>query len=531
MVNDRRESYTPDGIEAMKWGLAREAINRDIQHAVFADGRTVCFRGDPVEGYRISYDHDIAVHDRENEPGYGDPPSSVTHYCLPPIPSRPGSEDGTVYLEDYQGNRTSTTFDVWGQPGHAESFAIQGYYRNWANAVDQVFVGWDEVDRIPDERNFWEAAGDLRAAIKPLESMNVPGESYHAACRILGLVRHDPGAQGTTPPERMWATQINGPIDRFIIPLQGTILNLFVLGEMLAAQLDGLGKMWQNARAGVMDIGWYGTDKMADQKAGFDTQAVVKTAGWVVGATGLIALPTPASIGLAATGLVLSGADAIIEAIKAAGKDVVDREVALGGRTAEEILGSMTSVLNTDQTAGLEPQIQIDESDAVDMLSVALDHIDHRNTVYNPGSKTYETFFTLEVHNVLEDTAGPEDKPDVDISVEFQRLRDAGRIFADELAEEFRIIAQGVRGVFSSDSAWRRPEMSGGRAIGLRLTGPWNDWNPIRERLAGILEKTANQVADVGEYLISAANFLERQDASAKEALDKITADLTRVFE
>jgi hypothetical protein len=332
----------------------------------------------------------------------------------------------------------------------------------------------------------------------------------------------------------MWAPQINGPIDRFIIPLQGTILNLFVLGEMLAAQLDGLGKMWQNARASVMDIGWYGTGKMADHGATFDAQATIKTAGWVVGATGLIVLPTPASIGLAATGLALSGADAILAAIKGEGKDVVDREVALGGRTAKEILGSVESALNTDQAAGLEPQIQIDESDAVDILSVALDHIDNKNTVYNPGSKTYETFFTLEVPDVLADTADvadPAEKSNLDVNVEFQRLRDAGRIFADELSEELRVIARGVREVFSSNEAWRRPEMAGGVAIGLRLTGPWDDWNPVRERLAGILDKTATQVADVGEYLISAANFLERQDASAKEALDKIAATLDKVFE
>ncbi|RSN60633.1 hypothetical protein DMH01_15170 [Amycolatopsis sp. WAC 04182] len=104
-----------------------------------------------------------------------------------------------------------------------------------------------EPDRTPYEKNFWEAAGRLRDAIKPLGVVNVPGESCYVACRSLGLLAHDPGAQGTSPPG-WWAPQINGPIDRFVIPLQGTLLNLHVLGEMPAAQLDGLGNMWQSTR-------------------------------------------------------------------------------------------------------------------------------------------------------------------------------------------------------------------------------------------------------------------------------------------
>jgi hypothetical protein len=529
MANDRRDSYTPDGLKAMKWRITREAIDRDIQQAVFADGQMVCFRGSLEEGYRISFDHYANVHDQENEPGYGDPPSSLTHYYLPPIPSEPEPGEGTVYLEDYHGDRSPTSLNAWGEPAHTETFEIQGYYRKWAHRVDQVFVGWDNVDRIPDERNFWDAAGRLREAIRPLESMNVPGESYHTACRTLGLVKHDPGAQGTTPPERMWAPQINGPIDRFVIPLQGTILNLFVLGELLAAQLDGMGKMWQNARASVMDIGWHGAEKMADHKAGFDPQVVIKSAGWVVGATGLITMPATAAIGLAATGLVLAGAEEVLDAIKRAGKDVVDRESVLGGGTAEEILRSIESVLTTDQTNGLEPQVQIDESDAIDMLRVAQYHIDNEHAVYDAEAKTYKTCFTMEVSDVRTDSA-PDKKQDIDIDVEFGRLRTAGRVFADELAEELRGISRGVQEVFSTSSAWERPELHGGVAIGIGLTGPWEDWSLVRDNLAHILDKTATQVVEVGEYLISAANFLERQDASAKAAMDKVAKDLDNVF-
>jgi hypothetical protein len=32
----------------------------------------------------------------------------------------------------------------------------------------------------------------------------------------------------------MWASQINGPVDRYIIPLEDTFLNQVVLGELWA---------------------------------------------------------------------------------------------------------------------------------------------------------------------------------------------------------------------------------------------------------------------------------------------------------
>jgi hypothetical protein len=330
-------------------------------------------------------------------------------------------------------------------------------------------------------------------------------------------------------PKECGRRKINGPIDRFVIPLQGTILNLFVLGELLAAQLDGLGKMWHNARASVMDLGWHGTAKMANHKAGFDPQVVIKSAGWVVGATGLITLPATAAIGLAATGLVLAGAENVLEAVKQASKDVVDRESTLGGRTAEEILKSIESLLNTDQTNGLEPQIQIDESDAFDILRVALAHIENDHAVYDPEAGIYKTCFTMEVSDVRTDSASRKSQ-DVDIDVEFERLRTAGRIFADELAEELRGISRRVQEIFSTSSAWERPERPGGVAIGIGLTGPWEDWKTVRDRLTKILDTTATQVVDLGEYLISTANFLERQDASAKAAMEQAAQELDNAF-
>jgi hypothetical protein len=135
----------------------------------------------------------------------------------------------------------------------------------------------------------------------------------------------------------------------------------------------------------------------------------------------------------------------------------------------------------------------------------------------------------MDVSDILADSH-PDTPKDVDISVEFERLRDAGKMFADELGEELRAVSRGVRDVYSTSSTWERPELSGGRAIGLGPTGSWPDWSLVRDDLAGILDTTAHQVAEVGEYLITAANYLERQDASAKEAMERAGQELDNAF-
>lgn len=325
----------------------------------------------------------------------------------------------------------------------------------------------------------------------------------------------------------MWAPHINGPIDRFVIPLQGTFLNLWTLGAMLAAQLDGMGNMWQSARVSVMEIGFYATKVMSYQKR-VDIPLYIKSAGWIVGAMGLIPALAPAGIGLAAAGLVLAGADALLGAIGSKNRDVIDLEAAIPGGSAAEILASIKSTLNDNPDNGLEPQIERDDADSTDLLRVALEHLGDK-TVYNPDTGTYRTCFTLDVENVLEDSA-PDHKPDADIAVEFERLRGAGKIFADETAGEIRTIARGVREASATECIWERPELSGGVAIGLGTTGPWVDWNAVRTELASILDTTSEQVTNLGEYLISTANFLERQDASAKEALEKAAQEFDGAF-
>jgi hypothetical protein len=519
MADEHRESFTRDGIEKMKWGLARAAIDREIQDRTLGKSSLCCYAGSADEGYRVSFDHDKTFHDRENEPGY-EPRKWMTHHHFPPIPRTHGETKYRMgWQEDYQGKRIAE-FDVWAETksGSAE---FEGFYGKWPARVDKVFTGWADPDHIPYEKNFWEAATRLRDAIKPLATVPDSGETYYLACRSLGLV------QGSSP-GRMWAPQINGPIDRFVIPLQGTLLNLCVLGEMLAAQLEGLGNMWRSTRISVMEIGWHATQRMAGRGGG-DGQAAIKAAGWVVGAMGLIPMPTPASIGLAAAGIVLAAADTLVDTINDKTNEVYDIPASIEGATAEEIIRSVETTLDSGQILDLETQIQLDESDSFETLDVALGHITNEKAVYNAETNVYTTCFTMNVSEVLKDSH-PETPQDVDISVEFERLRAAGKTFADELGEELRAVSRGVHQVYSSDASWLRPELARGRAIGLGRTGSWEKWNEVRTALAGILDTTVKQVVEVGEYLITAANYLERADASAQEALEKAGQELDKTF-
>ncbi|MER7859193.1 hypothetical protein ABTX61_08825 [Amycolatopsis japonica] len=530
MAGDHRESYTRSGVDAMKWGLVRAAVDRDIWLSARRTATNTCHEGSPDAGWRISFDHDPAVHERDREPGY-EQPAGVSHHRLPAMPrNRTDRPDGTVYLEDHLGNLTPESVDVWGAPANSGAFEFQGLYRKWSDRVDQVFAGWDQVDHMPEETYFWEAATQLRDAVKPLTAMVYPSASYYTACRWLGLVERDPGPDSTSPPARMWAPQINGPIDRYIIPLQGTLLNLFVLGEMLAAQLDGQGKMWQNARRSVMEIGQHTTKTMSG-RPNYDAELFIKSAGWVVGAMGLIALPAVASIGLAVTGLGLASADAILAEIQKHKREVIDIEAAIKIGPVDDILRATETTLNTDRDNSLDAQVQLDESDCIDLLRTAEYHLATDQAVYDPETGIYKTCFTMNVADVRTDTA-PAQPRDVDINVEFERLRKAGTIFADELAEELRGIAHGVRGVCSSPAGWERPEVGGGgpTGIGIGITGPWEDWVEVRDQLAQILDTTATQVKEVGEYLVSTANFLERQDDSAREAMEKAASELDAAF-
>jgi hypothetical protein len=240
-------------------------------------------------------------------------------------------------------------------------------------------------------------------------------------------------------------------------------------------------------------------------------------------------MPTPASIGLAAAGIVLAAADTLVDTINDKTNEVYDIPASIEGATAEEIIRSVETTLDSGQILDLETQIQLDESDSFETLDVALGHITNEKAVYNAETNVYTTCFTMNVSEVLKDSH-PETPQDVDISVEFERLRAAGKTFADELGEELRAVSRGVHQVYSSDASWLRPELARGRAIGLGRTGSWEKWNEVRTALAGILDTTVKQVVEVGEYLITAANYLERADASAQEALEKAGQELDKTF-
>jgi hypothetical protein len=117
----------------------------------------------------------------------------------------------------------------------------------------------------------------------------------------------------------------------------------------------------------------------------------------------------------------------------------------------------------------------------------------------------------------------PKTPADVDIDVEIKRLRDGGVILSDEFGAELAHAARGLREVFpgTDDTAWRRPEMPGGKVIGLGTSGPWEKWRAVRDELANALDQTSQQVIAVGDLIVSAANAIERKDAEAEAVFRK----------
>lgn len=536
MVGDRREYFTKDGLAAMKWELTRAAIDNAIQYSLRSNSGSPCCFGNVEKGYLLSPYHSdgsCSTYRGAYPSGYPstpEPPPEWNHYRLPAIPeARSGRPDGTITVEDVYGKPTGEKFDAWDGSAGSGDFPFRGLYRKWYDQIEKTFSAWDEVEKIPYERNFWDAADQLRSVIKKLEVLNCQGESYYLACSSLGLIETYSPGESAGPPGRMWAPQINGPIDLFVIPLQGTFLNLAVFAEMLAAQLEGLGNMWQNARQGVMEIGWYATQRLFGRPGATDLKELIHGAGYLLASIGFLKVPTPVSIGVAAAGIALTGAEDLIGAIQQKGADVAPFGVTITAGSTEHVLEQVQTALYGRQENCLQEALESDEGVCIGMLQVAQRHFESGTTVYNAQQKSYSTVFTLKPGNIRGDTA-PGTSPDVDIKVEFDRLRKAGSIFADELSRDLHDIASSLRGIFPTSSAWERPEIGGGMGIGIGWNGPWDPWNANRNLLVEALEKTALQAAGVGDYLISAANFLERQDASAQEALEQAGAKLDGQF-
>ncbi|SEC99117.1 hypothetical protein SAMN04489727_5894 [Amycolatopsis tolypomycina] len=315
MVGDRREYFTADGVAAMKWGLTRAAAANAIEYHLRGNSGSPCCSGTMEKGYFLSPYHSdgaCSTYRSENPAGYAstpEPPPEWNHYRLPAIPeTRTGRRDGTITVEDVYGKPTGETFDAWADDPGPGGFPFHGLYRKWYKQIEETFRPWADVGKIPDERNFWDAADRVRDAIRKLEVLNCQGESYYLACSSLGLIgTYSPG-ESAGPPGRMWAPQINGPIDLFVIPLQGTFLNLAVFAEMLAAQLEGLGNMWQNARQGVMEIGWYATQRLSGRPGATDLKDLIHGAGYLLASIGFLKVPTPVGIGVTAAGIALTGA-------------------------------------------------------------------------------------------------------------------------------------------------------------------------------------------------------------------------------
>ncbi|KDN21570.1 hypothetical protein [Amycolatopsis rifamycinica] len=278
-----------------------------------------------------------------------------------------------------------------------------------------------------------------------------------------------------------------------------------------------------------MEIGWYATQRLFGIPGATDLKNLIHGAGYILAAMGFLTLPTPVSIGVTATGIALTGAEDLIGAIQQKDADVAPFGVTITTGSTEEVLAQVHTALYGSQENCLQQALLSDEGTCISMLQVAQRHFESGTTVYDAQKKSYSTVFTLKPGKIRGDTA-PGKSPDVDIKVEFDRLRKAGSIFADDLSADLREVASSLRGIFPNSSAWERPEIGGGMGIGIGWTGPWEAWNANRNLLAEALEKTAQQVVGVGDYLISVANFLERQDAAAQEALEQAGAELDGQF-
>jgi hypothetical protein len=536
MVGDRREYFTTDGVAAMKWELTRAAIANAIEYHLRSNSNSPCYSGDMDKGYLLSPYHSdgaCSAYRSAYPSGYPktpEPPPEWNHYRLPAIPkTRTDRPNGTITVEDVYGNPTGEKFDAWADSPGSSTFPFHGSYRKWSNQIEELFFAWSEADLIPYERNFWDAADQVRDAIKKLEVLNCQGESYYLACSSLGLIEtYSPGESAGSG--RMWAPQIDGPIDLFIIPLQGTFLNLAVFAEMLAAQLEGLGNMWQNARQGVMEIGWYATQRLFGRPGATDLKELIHGAGYLLAAVGFLKVPTPVSIGVTAASIFLTGAEDLIGEIQKKDADVAPFGVTITAGSTEHVLEQVRTALYGSQENCLQEALESDEGKCIGMLQVAQHHFESGTTVYDAKRNSYSTMFTLKPSNILNYTADDNKPPNVDIQVEFDRLRKAGSIFADELSRDLHDIAYSLRGILPGSSAWERPEIAGGMGVGIGWTGPWEPWNANRILLAEALEKTALQAVDVGDYLISAANFLERKDTAAQEALEQAGAKLDGQF-
>ena len=321
----------------MKWDLTRACIDRAVKEAVFGTGSSPgsgtnrCFSGNLDSGYWFSLDHDRDLpHQPEIIPEADRP--AMRHYTLPPVTRDRASVEPGVVL-DYRGE-PEQTFDPWGG-GAGSGFHLQGLYAHFAEGVDHVFEGWDQ---LPDERDFWEAANAMRDAIGPVsEPMKQDGPLFHVEWNLgVSSATYDPNSAG--PPAPMKGQVIEVLTNYYVVPLGGTLAQQHWLGLLVAAELEGLGDMWHTARRCVMEIGRIATEVMQGQGTVEDALANLSVIGSVMTVVSLIP----------AVGEILAPVSVVLLAVEAIEQHIADNRGELEAAIQHQ-LSSATSDTILDQ--------------------------------------------------------------------------------------------------------------------------------------------------------------------------------------
>ena len=493
-----RHSYTPEGFAEMKWELTKACIDRAIKDAVFATGPDRCFHGSPDSGYWFALDHARGVpHQPDLVPE--DLRPAMGHYRLPAITRGRASVEPAV-LGDYLGDPTQT-FDPWGAGG-GEGFHPQGLYATWADGVDQVFESWDQM---PDERDFWAAATALREAVDPLSEPTKRGGTLFDLEWNLGIpsATYDPGSAG--PPAPMQGQVIEVLTHYYVIPLGGTLVQQHWLGTLAAAELEGLGNMWQTARRCVMEIGRIATDTMRGHGTVEDALANLSVIGSVMTVVSLI---PPVGAVLAPASVVLLGVQSALEDIRdQRGELQAAIEHELTAASPENVLAKVNSAL-----AELRDHITTEEGTAERTFDIAYQRSYERPRIDPPDS--YRLTFDLPGPQAVTDADPSHFAGEGLIAVELPRLRRAGGCLTD-LGSVLDQTASTTQGVNRGNAMWVRPDRVGGTG----RDGAYDDFKNLHDRLCWLLHDTAGELAAAGDHVQLAANALESSDQSADQAL------------
>ncbi|NYJ03401.1 hypothetical protein HNR19_004099 [Nocardioides thalensis] len=493
-----RHPYTPEGFDAMTWELACAAIDRAIKDAVRAATSDPCFHGSPEQGYWFALDH---ARDVPHQPDLvpEDLRPAMVHYRLPPV-TRARASTTPAVVEDYRGDPVHT-FDPWGAPSGA-GFHPQGFYARWADAIEEAFTDWD---RLPDERDFWAAAREQRDAVRALAevtehagllfdlqwSLGVPGSSVH------------PDSAGPPPP--MTGRAVEALTTRYVIPLEGTLVQQAWLAELVAAELDGLGDMWQCARRGVMDLGALATQVLRGQGTVEDRLDAISMWSTILSFVGLVPSLGPAA-GLASVALL---------GVQGALEDMAEKRFPLEKEISVALSEASSSTIVHKIHAALQEvrnYITLEEGTAQGTIDIALGWSYQEPLIDPPDS--YRTTFNLPGPEVVAASDPAEFVGPDEVAVDFPRLRRAGGHLS-AIGDRVGDAAASWTALPPDNAIWLRPDRVGG----VGRDGPFDAWKALRDRVGWLLSDTSGELIDAGDHVALAANALESADDEARAEL------------